>query len=148
MKTAIYILLTITFLLPILGCGSFNAHCDIPMSCQVGDPRYRAPTPIYGGVAIDCDSVMDCIKAPIPGVEKKKHSEGWWNILLLPLPIIDIPLSFVFDTIALPWDIEFWPKWSEAKENRRKWNEKQETLKKDKSKTSEQMHSPDSLQSP
>ena len=141
MKIAIYILLTITFLLPILGCGSFNAHCDIPMSCQVGDPRYRAPTPIYGGVAIDCYGMMDCLKAPFPGI--KTHSgDEWWVIFFFPLAIVDMPLSFLFDTIALPWDIEFWPKWSEAKGNRRQWDEKQEALKKEKNKTSEPIHSP------
>ena len=135
-------MLSIGISLSISGCGSFDAHCEMPMSDRVGDPRYNAPTPIYGGVTTDCDRLMDCIKAPIPGVEKKKHSEHWWVLFFFPLPIIDMPLSFLFDTIALPWDIEFWPKWSEAKENRRKWDEKQKALKKEKNITSEPMHSP------
>ena len=117
----------------------------MPMSCRVGDPRYDAPTPIYGGVVNDCNGIMDCFKAPFPGL--KTHSgDDWWVIFFFPLGIIDMPLSFVFDTIALPWDIEFWPKWSEAKENRRKWDEKQEAIKKDKSKTSELLPSPNGFQ--
>jgi len=72
------------------------------------------PTYIYGGVVTDFQWIGRCITAPVNAQEATEENGyediQWWEILLTPLPIIDIPFSLILDTIYLPHDISNWSK--------------------------------------
>ena len=112
------LLLLLLTCLMLQGCASISVHEGDYMSCSVKEePREDSPTPIFGGVVSDVQLIGHCLSAPVTA--KSSDIIDWWEILLIPLPIVDLPLSLVVDCLYLPSDISYWPQWRQVQNERR-----------------------------
>lgn len=94
----VYILYMILVLSLIQGCASFVGHYDY-MTAERGNE----PTAYYPGVVTDCAGIGLALSAPFMApFYKDRHI---YEIIVLPLALIDLPFSFVLDTLFLPSDI-------------------------------------------
>lgn len=101
------------------GCASYCVHEGTPMSCSVArDPRLQAPTPVFGGVAIDIIGIGEGLAAPFRSVGNP-HVD-WCEIFIVPFAIIDAPLSLVADLFYLPSDMRFRHQWRIYKKGERR----------------------------
>lgn len=92
------IFIPISFVLTcITGCASFNARtspCYNDMNCN---PRGDVHVQVYPGVESDISELVegDCHM-------KKSHTSRTTSLIL---SIIDLPFSFMLDTVLLPFDL-------------------------------------------
>lgn len=102
---------SLALLVPLLlacGCASIAVHDGAwSETGQAGSARVL-PTPIFGGFVTDFRVVGECLSAPA----RAAHSDTaeWWEVFFFPLPLVDAPLSLVWDAFCLPLDIAHWPK--------------------------------------
>lgn len=99
MKTKLSLLLIATLALAATGCASFAARSEKPVKRTV----------YYPGVYRDVDTIQKITgesKKPVekPKDEDAKPASSKYALIWLPVPIIDIPFSLVWDTLCLPFD--------------------------------------------
>ena len=80
------------------GCASFMAHNDY-MTGESQEP----PIPVYPGTVMDCGGIVVGVTAPV--VAPFSEEIAVWHVVFAPLALIDLPFSFVMDTLYLPSDI-------------------------------------------
>jgi uncharacterized protein YceK len=106
--------LSVLVALLLQGCASITVHEGVFISCATNeDPREDSPTPVLGGTVTDVRTIGECIAAPVIAIWS--DSVDWWEIFLLPLPVLDLPLSLVADMIYTPSDIFYWPDWKRTR---------------------------------
>ena len=92
-------LLLFTSLSMLLGCGTVrNFEKDVPLPGHKEDPEGPGSRQIYGGVLFDLQVGPECLLDP-------SDILPFWHLAGAYLVIVDLPLSFVADTLSLPWTI-------------------------------------------
>jgi len=86
-------------LLALSGCASVDAHSERRYS-EKGDSKKVYKASFCGGTVEDSCKIARYVSAPFDSDEPR-----WWIVFATPLPLIDLPLSVVFDVVFLPSDV-------------------------------------------
>lgn len=92
MQTYLHIVVGISLVLVSLGCSSIGVR----VNGNSYTPRY-----IYPGVQED----IKIARAPFRGYASKPGETFSMPLFVLPLAIVDVPLSLAVDTLCLPYDL-------------------------------------------
>lgn len=82
------------------GCASFFGHYDYMYAT-----RKTEPTAYYPGTVTDLGLIGAGLMAPFVA-PFKKEAEGWM-IVAVPFVLVDLPCSFVLDTLFVPGDYSY-----------------------------------------
>jgi uncharacterized protein YceK len=92
-QTSLWVLFSACMLVLVQGCGTYASHLA----------RKGANSPrIYRGTRYDAARLRDAIVA---GEKDETHNDAELRTLIFIVMPIDLPLSFVADTLLLPYDI-------------------------------------------
>jgi uncharacterized protein YceK len=109
----LYFLISLLIFVSLTGCGTMisqNVLHENPRDKGQPSPKAqnegKIPSFVYSGTQMDAHM----IKAPFDCLSGKEGGEGCWGVIafspiLIIGGIIDLPLSFIADTLILPYTI-------------------------------------------
>ena len=112
-KKRLFFLISLLMLVILTGCGTLisqNVLHEKPKDKDQQSTKFqneeKIPSFIYSGTLMD----VHMIKAPFDCMSGKEGGEGCWGVIAFsPIfiigGIIDLPLSFIADTLILPYTI-------------------------------------------
>ena len=96
----VYSLAVLTVAMVSTGCGTFYSQVFTGYIMAEGSKVERTSAQmVYGGVRADASMLAE--------LWRKTTKANVENCFLLPLPILDFPLSLVADTLLLPFDLSY-----------------------------------------
>lgn len=103
LRRCLFRVLIFTSLTVLYGCGTVRnfegplpqpGHCEDDLGGLIGPAGGRQ---IYGGVPWDLAVGFECLTST--------ESSPFWRLIGAYLIVVDLPLSFVTDTLTLPWTV-------------------------------------------